>query len=225
MTCKAAVTGGLSAGPAERECVGCEVARFLWRGPGQHVAAFGIGDGDLVLDERPAGRVRSRDVAATAFLVWSLPLGMSSSGPRREASAPNRGRCGRFPNVTMYKHPAWLMHCLSRATRNATLPAPRKARGAAGAEQVGEDGVGQGQAQVEHGGHDAVGEGESARLSRASRLTSNRPPTSKAGPSPPWSPRSPSSGPRPGTARTPRTKPPPGPTRFPRFITPPSPRP
>ena len=29
----------------------------MWRGPGQHVAAFGIGDGDLVLDERPAGRV------------------------------------------------------------------------------------------------------------------------------------------------------------------------
>lgn len=57
MTCKAAVTGGLSAGPAERECVGCEIARFHVAGPGQHVAAFGIGDGDLVLDERPAGRV------------------------------------------------------------------------------------------------------------------------------------------------------------------------
>src|SRR5690242_20816290 len=84
MTCKAAVTGGLSAGPAERECVGCEVARFLWRGPGQHVAAFGIGDGDLVPDERPAGRVRSRDVAATAFLVWSLPLGMSLIGRSEE---------------------------------------------------------------------------------------------------------------------------------------------
>jgi len=55
--CKAAVTGGLSAGPAERECAGCEVARFHVAGPGPHVAASGIGDGDLVLDERPAGRV------------------------------------------------------------------------------------------------------------------------------------------------------------------------
>jgi hypothetical protein len=39
--------------------------------------------------------------------------------------------------------------------------------GAAGAEQVGEDVVGQAEAQVEDGGHDAVGEGEDGWPARA----------------------------------------------------------
>ena len=54
----------------------------------------------------------------------------------------------------------------------------------------------------------------SAGSSSSFRRTSIRQPSSKTGPSPPWSPRSLSRGP-PDAARTPRTRTPPGPTRFP----------
>ena len=79
MTCEAAVTGGLSAGPAERECAGCEVARFMWRGPGcmspRPASVMAIWS----WTSAPLAGFRSRDVAATAFFAWSLPLRLSSS--------------------------------------------------------------------------------------------------------------------------------------------------
>ena len=72
---------------------------FMWRGPGRMSPRPASVMAIWSWTSAPLAGFRSRDVAATAFLAWSLPLRLSSSGPRREASTPNRGKSGRSPHV------------------------------------------------------------------------------------------------------------------------------